>query len=103
MGPLSESEYKGHLDASELYKKYKDAVDPRSAFEMLDEKMQTARKEQEEVKQTQQRTTTTTTRSRKEKSTLEEVMSSPVSKQIGRELVRGVFGMLFGTTRTRRR
>jgi len=104
MGPLSEAEYKAHLDASELYKKYKDAVDPRSAFEMLDEKMQTARKEQEEVKQTQQpRATTTTTRSRKEKSTLEEVMSSPVSKQIGRELVRGVFGMLFGTTRTRRR
>lgn len=105
MGPLSESEYKAHLDASDLYKKYKDAVDPRSAFEMLDEKMQTARKEQEEVKhQTQQqRTTTTTTRSRKEKSTLEEVMSSPVSRQIGRELVRGVFGMLFGTTRTRRR
>ena len=103
MGPLSESEYKAHLDASGVYKKYKDAVDPRSAFEILDEKMQTARKEQEEVKQTQQRTTTTTTRSRKEKSTLEEVMSSPVSKQIGRELVRGVFGMLFGTTRTRRR
>jgi uncharacterized protein len=29
------------------------------------------------------------------------VISSPVTKQIGRELVRGVFGVLFGTT-TRR-
>ncbi|MBX2915736.1 MAG: DUF853 family protein [Cyclobacteriaceae bacterium] len=104
MGPLSESEYKAQLESSDKYKKYKDAIDPRSAFEMLDEKMQSARKE-EEVKRElqQQRTTTTTTRTRKEKSTLEEVMSSPVSKQIGRELVRGVFGMLFGTTRTRRR
>jgi uncharacterized protein len=105
MGPLSEAEYKSHLDNSEMNKKYKDAVDPRSAFEMLDEKMQTARKAQEEVKREVQesQSATTTTRSRKEKSTLEEVMSSPVSRQIGRELVRGVFGMLFGTTRTRRR
>ena len=37
-----------------------------------------------------------------EKSTFEEVMSSPVTKQVGRELVRGVFGMLFGTTPRRR-
>ncbi|HRG10586.1 MAG TPA: ATPase, partial [Cyclobacteriaceae bacterium] len=67
-------------------------------------KMQSGRKEEEVKRESQQqRTTTTTTRTRKEKSTLEEVMSSPVSKQIGRELVRGVFGMLFGTTRTRRR
>lgn len=103
MGPLSEGEYNNHLSNSDINKKYKDAVDPRSAFEMLDEKMQTARKEAETAKQ-QTPTTTSTTRSRKEKSTLEEVMSSPVSRQIGRELVRGVFGMLFGTsTRTRRR
>jgi len=103
MGPLSEAEYKAQLESSDKYKKYKDAIDPRSAFEMLDEKMQSARKEEEVKRETQQRTPAATTRSRKEKSTLEEVMSSPVSKQIGRELVRGVFGMLFGTTRTRRR
>ncbi|MBX2901043.1 MAG: DUF853 family protein [Cyclobacteriaceae bacterium] len=102
MGPLAESEYNAHLENSELYKKYKTAIDPRSAFEMLDEKMQAARKDAEESKQTPMRTTTTTPRARKEKSTLEQVMSSSVSRQIGRELVRGVFGMLFGT-RTRRR
>lgn len=103
MGPLSEGEYKTHLESSAINKKYKDAIDPRSAFEMLDEKMQSAKRE-EQKQQTESRTTSvTTSRSRKEKSTLEEVMSSPVSRQIGRELVRGVFGMLFGTTRTRRR
>lgn len=103
MGPLGDSEYKAHLENSDLYRKYKDAVDPRSAFEMLDEKMQSARKS-EEVKREAHQQTSSTTRSRREKSTLEEVMSSPVSRQIGRELVRGVFGMLFGTTtRTRRR
>jgi hypothetical protein len=37
-----------------------------------------------------------------EKSSLEQVMSSPISKQIGKEIVRGVFGMLFGTSRRRR-
>ena len=35
---------------------------------------------------------------RPEKSTFDEVISSPITKQIGKELVRGVFGMLFGTT-----
>lgn len=102
MGPLGDSEYKAHLENSDVYRKYKDAVDPRSAFEMLDEKMQSARKSEEVKREAQQQTSSTTTRSRREKSTLEEVMSSPVSRQIGRELVRGVFGMLFGT-RTRRR
>jgi hypothetical protein len=33
---------------------------------------------------------------RSEKSLLEDVMSSPVTKTIGRELVRGIFGMFFG-------
>ena len=36
---------------------------------------------------------------RQEKSTFQEVLSSPIAKQIGREIVRGVFGMLFGKKR----
>lgn len=101
MGPLSESEYQKCLNESDLYRKYKDAVDPQSAFELLSERMQKDAVEKEATK------TGTTSRAttRKEKSTLEEVMTSPVAKQVGRELVRGVFGMLFGTTtrRTTRR
>lgn len=96
MGPLSAQEYQQQLEASEFYKKYKDSIDPRSAFEILSDKLQTVRMEQttaEGVKPT--RTT------RAEKSTLEEVMASPITKQIGKELVRGVFGVLFGTS-TRR-
>ena len=34
---------------------------------------------------------------KEEKSTFEEVMGSPVAKQGGREVVRGIFGMLFGS------
>ena len=106
MGPLGEQEYAQHLSQSEMYQKYRESVDPRSAFEMLDEKMQSARQEQEQAA-TEKEQEKTSRSVRKEKSTFEEVLSSPVAKQVGRELVRGVFGMLFGSaprrTSTRRR
>ncbi|MEX2230571.1 MAG: helicase HerA-like domain-containing protein [Cyclobacteriaceae bacterium] len=93
MGPLTSQEYENHLQRSEMYAKYREAVDPQSAFEILEERMKQNR--EEEPKRSAQK-------GRKEKSTFEEVMGSPVAKQVGREIVRGVFGMLFGTT-TRRR
>ncbi len=103
MGPLDAKEYQSHLDQSDLYKKYKETVDPRSAFEILGERMQAVREEQEKAVEEKQATKAAPRPSaRKEKSTFEEVMSSSVTKQVGKELVRGVFGMLFGTT-TRRR
>jgi DNA helicase HerA-like ATPase len=95
MGPLSSDEYQSHLKNSDFYKKYQETVDPQSAFEILNARM----KQQAEV--AEEKTQTRTTSAKKEKSTFEEVISSPVAKQVGRELVRGVFGMLFGTT-TRR-
>jgi DNA helicase HerA-like ATPase len=96
MGPLSETEYKSHLDGSDMYKKYKETVDPESAFEMLTEKVKASQAKQEE--ETQQTEEAKPTKSgRPEKSTLEKVMTSPVANQIGKELVRGVFGMLFGS------
>jgi DNA helicase HerA-like ATPase len=98
MGPLTQQEYQAQLDGSDFNKKYKDTVDPRSAFEMLEEKMNSARKVEEEAKREQQESKPASSRSRQEKSTFDEVLTSPVTKQIGRELVRGVFGMLFGTT-----
>lgn len=97
MGPLSPQEYQNQLDASSLNKKYKEAIDPRSAFEMLEEKMQAARKEEEKDQQELEETKSAGRTSRKDKSTFDEVLASPVTKQIGRELVRGVFGMLFGS------
>lgn len=105
MGPLTSQEYQQQLDQSEMYRKYKESVDPRSAFEILNERMQTIRQEQETS------APAATPRgvarpARAEKSTFEEVMASPVAKQVGRELVRGVFGMLFGSAprrSTRRR
>jgi hypothetical protein len=93
MGPLTPQEYDETLKGSDMYKKYKDHVDPQSAFEILGERMKQYQEEEAPKK---------TSSGRKEKSTFDQVISSPVAKQVGRELVRGVFGVLFGTT-TRRR
>jgi uncharacterized protein len=95
MGPLSESEYKSQLAGSDMYKKYKETIDPQSAFEMLNERLQKHQEEKEEEKQ-QAEEAKPQKAGRPEKSTLEKVMTSPVTQQIGKSLVRGVFGMLFG-------
>jgi DNA helicase HerA-like ATPase len=95
MGPLSAKEYQENLSQSDMFRKYKDPVDPQSAFEILDARMKTDAEEKENVKT--QKVTKGNAGKRAEKSTFEEVMTSPVAKQVGKEIVRGVFGMLFGT------
>jgi uncharacterized protein len=101
MGPLSSEEYNSQINQSDIYKKYKEVIDPKSAFEILTERIQSnSQKEEklnnEKIEQKAQRSTNA------EKSTFEEVLSSPVAKQVGRELVRGVFGMLFGSVPKRK-
>ena len=100
MGSLSESDYKSLYQGSDLYKKYKENVDPQSAFEILSDRI---KQHQEEVESRKDESSGGEKRNaRREKSTLEEVMGSPVARQMGREIVRGVFGVLFGkTTRSR--
>jgi uncharacterized protein len=94
MGPLSADEYQNLLNQSDLFRKYKDTVDPESAFELLTERMKMDQKEQEEIKE--EKAAAKGSSRKKERSTFEEVMTSPVAKQVGKEIVRGVFGMLFG-------
>ncbi|HEY0743243.1 MAG TPA: helicase HerA-like domain-containing protein [Chryseosolibacter sp.] len=96
MGPLEPNEYTAHLNQSDQYKKYKDDVDPQSAFELLEARMKNEQEEESEAPKTSARPV------KKEKSTFEEVIASPVAKQVGKELVRGVFGLLFGTAPRRR-
>ena len=97
MGPLDDTEYKSLMLSSERYRKYQQQVDPESAFEMLSEKMERAARDAEpEARRTTSR--------RREKSTLEKVLQSSAARQVGRELVRGLFGVFFGkTTRSRSR
>jgi hypothetical protein len=92
MGSLDKEDYEQLLENSGVYKKYKDPVNPQSAFEILDQRLN------EQVEEDEVRPPTRSTATRKEKSTFDEVLSSPVAKQVGRELIRGVFGVLFGKT-----
>jgi uncharacterized protein len=103
MGPLTSQEYQTQLDQSDFYKKYKESVDPQSAFEILSEKMEAVKRQQEEVKQSKEeaKTAAKPASKRAEKSTFEKTMSNPVVRQVGKEIVRGVFGMLFGSARRR--
>ncbi len=97
MGPLTQDEYQQQLESSDLNKKYKQTVDPRSAFEILNERIaETVATEQKQEEVSIQDSAKPS--SRKEKSTFEEIMASPITKQVGKEIVRGVFGMLFGAT-----
>ncbi len=100
MGPLLNADYQQLLNESVVFKKYEKTIDPQSAFEILEERMQEQAAAQAT---TQQKNEPKTTTSRKGKSTFEEVMSSTMARQVGRELVRGVFGVLFGKTTTRRK
>lgn len=105
MGPLTSQEYETQLQHSDFYKKYKEAVDPQSAFEILSEKMEAVKQQQEEIKQAKEeaKAAAKPASRRAEKSTFEKTMANPVVRQVGKEIVRGVFGMLFGSAPRRRR
>ena len=101
MGILNQVEIDELLNSSTLHKKYAQSLDKESAFELLQNKMQaegkTINDETEVV--TQKKNTS------KEKSTIETILNSPVTKQIGRTvastLVRGLLGALGLTSRRR--
>lgn len=105
MNILTENEIDQITSSSELVAKYNKEVDRESAFEILSEKL--LDKEDEEEKEEKDEKVKEEKTKRKEKSTLEEVLDSSVTKQIGRtifrELTRGLLGVLGVPTTTRRR
>src|SRR5690606_25880299 len=99
MGPLSTADYENRYRRSGLYQKYRDAIDPERAYEILTrrvEELNRIEEAEEASKEAQKQQRSTTSRVRTEKSTFEKVLSAPIARQIGRELVRGVLGMLTG-------
>ncbi len=96
MGPLAQADYDNHIKQSELYLKYKDPIDPESAYEILSKRMEQSAKAAE----TEIVAKASTRKVKEEPSMIAEALSSPLAKQIGRELVRGLFGMLLGKTTT---
>lgn len=92
MSTITDEERNSIIKASSLYKKYKETIDAETAFEILSEKIN--QKLEEPVKNTTAKPVST----KKEKSMIEDVLSSPVTKQVGRtiarELTRGLLGVL---------
>jgi DNA helicase HerA-like ATPase len=103
MGPLPAQELQQLIASSEMQAKYGEAVDPISAHDILTERVN-ARQQQDAAAKEAEEEPVKKTSGRREKSAVEEVLSSPVAKEIGRQVVRGLFGMLFGSsTGTRKR
>lgn len=49
MGPLATADYEDTVRNSDLYQKYKDPIDPESAYEILSKRMEAATKAEEEA------------------------------------------------------
>lgn len=101
MDVLTPEEVNTLISQSHLTAKYSEAIDRESAYEILNAKIEDARLDSHrEVIQEQH------TRARKEKTTMEKVLGSTTTRQIGRtvarELTRGLLGVLGVKTTTRR-
>ena len=104
MDILTEDELNSKINSSQLTSKYNQVVDRESAYEILNKKLEAAREFDLQVPKdssynppTYNPAPKTTSRStRKEKSTVEKVMDSSLTKQVGRTLVREITRGLLG-------
>lgn len=99
MGPLTAADFDQLVQDSPMYAKYKDPIDPESAYDILTKRIneQTAAAEQEKHEADAQKQAEKDSRPKPgEKSLVEQVMGATITRQIGKEIVRGIFGMLTG-------
>ena len=105
MDILTEVEISRIIGQSKIIKKYNEIIDRESAYEMLSEKIEAYQQEEHQEKLKEQRSKASKSRKR-EKSAMEKVMDSTLTRQVGRtvarELARGLLGIL-GVKTTRRR
>jgi len=99
MGPLTAADFDQLVRSSQMYAKYKDPIDPESAYDILTKRIneQTAAAEQEKQEAEAQKQSEKESKPKPgEKSLVEQVMGATITRQIGKEIVRGIFGMLTG-------
>jgi DNA helicase HerA-like ATPase len=102
MDILSNDELNKIITLSNIADKYDKVIDRESAYEILEKKLDTAREfdlkipDNYPATQKTQQTSTSRTSRRTEKSTMEKVINSPLSKQVGRTLVREITRGLLG-------
>lgn len=102
MDVLTEEEMAKITKASEIYEYYNEEINRESAAEILTKKIEEATQDEEQIE-----TRSDTSSRRQEKSTIEKMMNSSVTRQVGRtvarELTRGLLGMFGIKTSTPRR
>jgi DNA helicase HerA-like ATPase len=99
MGPMANIDCEKLMQGSPLFKKYQETIDPISAYEMLTDKINQKQAEQNEelAKVEEQKRVEQESKPKPgEKSIVEKVMGATITRQIGKEIVRGIFGMLTG-------
>ena len=103
MDILTPSELKDLLSRSRLAPKYNEAIDRRSAHEMLLEKIAKADQLEEEASLKAEKAKAGKGSRSSSKSTFDTIMKSSVTRTVVRELTRGLLGVLGVSTTTRRR
>lgn len=107
MDVISAEEQDALVRSSELVSKYNEEIDRESAFEILTRKLEAAsmrqEQEQEGGKEEEQEERGEAKRNPNEKSTVEKVMNSSVTKVIVREVARGLLGVLGIKSSSRRK
>jgi len=105
MGPLTSADFDKLVTASPMYGKYKETIDPESAYDILTKRINEQIAAEEQVKQEAEVKKQEEIENKPrpgEKSLIEKVMGATITRQIGKEIVRGLFGMLTGKkTRTK--
>ncbi len=106
MGTVTDAEIMQVVSASKLVDKYKETIDRESAFEILNKKLKQAAETSTDAPtdlKTPTAESTSKTSGKRQKSTIEEIATSPLAKQVGRtltrEITRGLFGVLGVKTR----
>lgn len=96
MDVLSDGEIDTLVNGSKLVKKYAETADTDSAYEILNDKLEEAAKRTAEEKAEKEEKKSSGGGGRKEKSTLEKVLDSSVTRQIGRTAANVITRSLLG-------
>jgi uncharacterized protein len=99
MDVLSDEEIDAIASKSFIAKRYNQEIDTISAYEILNTKLQRASAQiesEKEIEREAESSTRTSSRGRTEKSTLDEILSSPVTKQVARTAASVITRSLLG-------
>jgi hypothetical protein len=100
---MPDEERARRLASSQQVKEYAQAVDRESAREMLAKRMAATEAQQQAAAGAEPAAEKPQSRARAEKSTLEKVANSPLTRTVAGVITRGLMGALLGTPPRRRR